>query len=100
MISSASDLLLPIEVVSKRLGLTVGVLNPHQRNPSVVLQRDANFFCPIRQGPLSGNQLPATLSPTREGRSEGVAVEPTDASERRNGRPWWRSGASSWSAPL
>ena len=43
MISNASDLLLPIEVVSKRLGLTVGVLNPNQRNPSVVLQRDA---CP------------------------------------------------------
>ena len=65
MISNASDLLLPIEVVSKRLGLTVGVLNPNQRNPSVVLQRDANFFRPIRQGPLSGNQLPATLTDAR-----------------------------------
>jgi hypothetical protein len=62
MISIASDLLLPIEGVSKRLGLTVGVLNPHQRNPNVVLQRDANFFPPIRQGPLSGNQFPATLT--------------------------------------
>ncbi len=82
MISNASDLLLPIEVVSKRLGLTVGVLNPHQRNPSVVLQRDANLFCPIRQGPLSGNQFPATLTDAR-----GTFTKPThwEARYRRRG---------------
>jgi len=82
MISNASDLLLPIEVVSKRLGLTVGVLNPNQRNPSVVLQRDANFFRPIRQGPLSGNQFPATLTDAR-----GTFTKPTnwEAPYRRRG---------------
>ncbi len=82
MISNASDLLLPIEVVSKRLGLTVGVLNPHQRNPSVVLQRDANLFRPIRQGPLSGNQFPATLTDAR-----GTFTKPTnwEARYRRRG---------------
>ena len=58
MISNASDLLLPIEVVSKRLGLTVGVLNPHQRNPSVVLQRDANFLPPDASGPTQLQSIP------------------------------------------
>ncbi len=82
MISNASDLLLPIEVVSKRLGLTVGVLNPHQRNPGAVLQREANFFRPIRQGLLSGNQFPATLTDAR-----GTFTKPTnwEARYRRRG---------------
>jgi hypothetical protein len=82
MISNASDLLLPIEVGSRRLGLTVGVLNPHQRNPSVALQRDAHFFRPIRQGPLSGNQFPATLTDAR-----GTFTKPTnwEARYRRRG---------------
>ena len=62
VISNDSDLLLPIEVVRNRLALTIGVLNPHPKNPSVALQREANFFRPIRQGPISGSQFPATLT--------------------------------------
>jgi NYN domain len=62
LISNDSDLLLPVEVVRNRLALTVGVLNPHPKNPSVVLQRAAHFFRPIRQGPVSASRFPATLT--------------------------------------
>ena len=61
VISNDSDLLLPIEAVRRRFGLTVGVLNP-QKTPSVVLQREADFFRPIRQGPLSASQFPRSLA--------------------------------------
>jgi len=52
VISNDSDLLLPIQTARRRFGLKVGVLNP-QKKPSVVLQREADFFRPIRQGHLS-----------------------------------------------
>jgi uncharacterized LabA/DUF88 family protein len=64
VISNDSDLLLPITAVRRRFGLAVGVLNP-QKKPSVVLQREANFFRPIRQGPLSASQFPTILTDAR-----------------------------------
>lgn len=71
VISNDSDLLLPIQTVRRRFGLNIGVLNPQQK-PSVVLQREADFFRPIRQGPLSGSQFPATLTDAR-----GTFTKPT-----------------------
>jgi hypothetical protein len=64
VISNDSDLLLPIRTVRQRFELKVGILNP-QNKPSVVLQRETDFFRPIRQGPVSGSQFPATLTDTR-----------------------------------
>jgi hypothetical protein len=64
VISNDSDLLLPIQTVRRRFGLKVGVLNP-QKKPSVVLQRETDSFRPIRQGPPSGSQFPATLTDVR-----------------------------------
>jgi hypothetical protein len=72
VISNDSDLLTPISVVRYRLGLTVGLLNPHRKNPSVVLQREANFFRDIRQGPVSASQFPTALTDAR-----GTFTKPT-----------------------
>jgi hypothetical protein len=60
IISNDSDLCLPIEVARAKLGLTVGVLNPHQ-NPSRALQRVASFYRPIRAGAVMASQFPPTL---------------------------------------
>ena len=60
VISNDSDLVEPVRVVRKELGLVVGVLNPHPR-PSRELLRHASFVKPIRQGALAANQLPDRL---------------------------------------
>lgn len=60
IISNDSDLLEPINVVRKRLRLTLGILNPH-RNRSRELSRAADFYRPIRAGALSASQFPPTL---------------------------------------
>jgi hypothetical protein len=60
IISNDSDLCLPIEVARAKLGLTVGVLNPH-RNPSRALQRVASFYRPIRAGAVMASQFPPIL---------------------------------------
>lgn len=61
VISNDSDLCLPIEVARAKLGLTVGVLNPHQ-NPSHALQRVASFYRPIRAGAVAASQFPPILT--------------------------------------
>jgi NYN domain len=51
VISNDSDLLMPVAVVRHRLGLTVGILNPQRKHPSVVLQREANFSATFDKAP-------------------------------------------------
>ena len=72
VISNDSDLALPIRMVREKLGLTVGVLNPHalpsidpldQRKPqtSYALLRAATFYKPIRESVLRQSLFPDTL---------------------------------------
>jgi hypothetical protein len=61
VISNDSDLRLPIQAVRRRLGLTVGVLNPIRQSPSAALRQVASFVRPIRNGPLSASQFPSIL---------------------------------------
>jgi hypothetical protein len=60
VISNDSDLVMPIEIVRRKLGLEVGILNP-QKNPSRALRGAATFYRPIRVGALSASQFPLTL---------------------------------------
>lgn len=60
VISNDSDLLEPIKIVRRELGLTVGILNPQQR-PSRVLSKEADFFKQIRSGPLKASQFPEII---------------------------------------
>lgn len=62
LITNDSDLVEPIKVVRRDLGLTVGILNPQPKRPSVELQRCATFVKPIRSGVLAASQFPATLT--------------------------------------
>ena len=57
IISNDSDLVTPMRLVRERFGLTVGILNPH-RNRSRTLANVADFYRPIRRGPLSVSQFP------------------------------------------
>jgi uncharacterized LabA/DUF88 family protein len=59
IISNDSDLLAPVEIVSKRLGKKVGILNP-QKHPAFVLKQAATFFKQIREGVLRDSQFPIT----------------------------------------
>lgn len=61
VLSNDSDLLEPIRVVQRELGMPVGVFNP-QTHPSVVLRQEARFFKTIRPAALAASQLPATLT--------------------------------------
>jgi len=61
IISNDSDLLLPIEVVRKKLKLRVGILNP-QKNPSWALKRASTFYNPIGTAMLRVSQFPSTLT--------------------------------------
>ena len=60
VVSNDSDLVEPINVVRTRLGLPVGVLNPHQRQ-SRELEKVATFCRHIRTRLLSSCQFPDTL---------------------------------------
>ena len=60
VVSNDSDLAEPIRIVREELGRRVGILNP-QRNPSRVLQRNADFFKKIRAHALRESQFPRTL---------------------------------------
>ncbi len=60
VVSNDSDLLEPIRVVRRELGLTVGILNPHKR-PSRVLTQEADFMKQIRSGALKASQFPAAF---------------------------------------
>lgn len=57
VISNDSDLATPMRLARERFGLTVGVLNPHPSR-SRTLAAAADFYRPIRRGPLSAAQFP------------------------------------------
>lgn len=61
IVSNDSDLLEPVRVVRNRLDLPVGILNPHLRRPSKVLQDAASFFRPIKEGSLRASLFPTVL---------------------------------------
>lgn len=61
VISNDSDLVPTIQIVTRELGKTVGVLNPHPR-PSVALRREATFWRQLRGGPLGASEFPTTIS--------------------------------------
>ncbi len=61
IVSNDSDLLAPIQFVTKQLGKPVGLLNP-QKNPSVALLPHVKFIKQIRSGVLAKSQFPATLT--------------------------------------
>lgn len=64
IISNDSDLVEPIRLVRKELGLPVGVLTPQRdlHKQSKELRRHATFMKPIRTGVLASSQFPTTLS--------------------------------------
>jgi NYN domain len=64
IVSNDSDLLLPIQVVTRQLGKPVGILNP-QKNPSKALLPYATFFKQIRHGVLAKSQFPLMLMDKR-----------------------------------
>ena len=61
IVSNDSDLLMPIQVVTRTLGKPVGLLNPH-KHPSVTLLPHVKFVKQIRAGVLSKCQFPTTLT--------------------------------------
>jgi hypothetical protein len=61
IVSNDSDLLMPIQVVTRNLGKPVGLLNPH-KNPSVALLPHVLFVKQIRKGVLAKSQFPTILS--------------------------------------
>jgi len=61
LVTNDSDLLEPIRLVRRQLGLPVGILNPHEQTPSVVLVREAAFMKQIRHGALAASQFPDVL---------------------------------------
>jgi uncharacterized LabA/DUF88 family protein len=61
LITNDSDLLGPVQLVTSRLGKTVGILNP-QKHPAVVLRNAATFFKQIRPGVLKLSQFMQTLT--------------------------------------
>ena len=61
VISNDSDLATPMSIVRERFGITVGILNPHP-NRSRTLANVADFYRPIRRGPLGASQFPDRLN--------------------------------------
>jgi len=61
LVTNDSDLAEPVRIVTKDLGLPVGILNPHQYH-SQVLKRLATFVKRIRQSDLHASQFSATLT--------------------------------------
>jgi hypothetical protein len=63
VITNDSDLVLPITIVRKQLGLPVGVLKPGKRRwYAVELMDAATFYKPIRKGVLAASQFPPQLT--------------------------------------
>ena len=62
LVTNDSDLLEPIKIVRKELGLPVGILNPHKNPTSRVLAQHASFVRQIRQGVLVASQFPDELT--------------------------------------
>lgn len=61
LVTNDSDLLEPVRIVRRELGIPVGILNPHRYTPSRVLLPYATFVKVIRQGLLAESQLPGTI---------------------------------------
>jgi uncharacterized LabA/DUF88 family protein len=61
LVTNDSDLAEPVRIVTKDLGLPVGILNPHQYH-SQELKRLATFVKRIRQSALHASQFPVTLA--------------------------------------
>jgi len=61
VISSDSDLALPMRLVRTRLQLPVGLLKPGERHANELV-RAATFWKPIRQGVLAASQFPSQLT--------------------------------------
>jgi hypothetical protein len=64
VVSNDSDLLAPIQVVTREFGKPVGLLNPH-KNTSVTLQPHVLFVKRIRRGVLAHSLFPETLTDSR-----------------------------------
>jgi uncharacterized LabA/DUF88 family protein len=62
LITNDSDLLEPINMVRKDLGLKVGILNPGQHPSRVLLPPTVNFMKRIRSGVLKASQFSQSLS--------------------------------------
>lgn len=61
IITNDSDLAEPVRIVTKELGMPVGILNPHEHH-SVTLKPLATFVKRIRQSHLIACQFPPTLT--------------------------------------
>ncbi len=61
VVSSDSDLALPMRIVRRQLQLPVGLLKPGDRYANELV-RAATFWKPIREGVLATSQLPAQLT--------------------------------------
>jgi len=61
LITNDSDLLEPVRIVRHHLGLSVGILNPHQYH-SCVLRQHATFVKRIRQAHTAACQSPETMT--------------------------------------
>ncbi len=77
VISTDSDLVLPIRIVRDELELPVGLLNPHKRF-SVELSNVASFRKRVRKGVLAAAQFPETLTDDR-----GTVRKPAGWNARR-----------------
>lgn len=70
LLSNDSDLKTPLEVVRDRLGLRVGVYNPHKVR-SHALAQAVDFYRHIRNGPLRASQFPPQLTD-----AQGIITKP------------------------
>jgi len=61
LVTNDSDLVEPIKIVRKELGLPVGILNPHRGRHSQQLQQFATFVKRIRQADVAACQFSPTL---------------------------------------
>jgi uncharacterized LabA/DUF88 family protein len=61
IVSNDSDLLEPIKFVSRELGKSVGILNPH-KHPSIELSHNALFVKHIRKWVLANSLFPDVLT--------------------------------------
>ena len=64
IVSNDSDLLMPVQVVTREFKKPVGLLNP-QKNPSHALLPHIAFIKQIRPGVLAKSQFPKTLTDKR-----------------------------------
>jgi uncharacterized LabA/DUF88 family protein len=70
LITNDSDLAEPVRIVTKELGMPVGILNPHEHH-SATLKPLATFIKRIRQSHLIASQFPANMAD-----SKGVFSKP------------------------